>query len=112
MGVLRKPAADVVNLAAPPVDGDAALLQAFPTVYDYLTCVQYAEGDARVPSTMLFFVEDGLWKCCLNDRDNARSAWSAGRSALECLKSLEASLEAATIEWRRSAGQGKGKPRK
>lgn len=112
MGSLRKPACEGVNLAAPPVDGDAAFLQAFPTIYDYLTCCEYSGGEARVPSTLLCFCEDALWKCCLNDRDNARSAWSAGRSVLECLKGLEVSLEAATIEWRRSAGPGKGKPRK
>jgi len=112
MAGLRKPDGEAVNLAAPPLDGDSAVLQNFPTIYDYLTCIQYTGGEARVPSTLLAFVEDGMWKMCLNDRDNARSAWSAGRSAIECLKSLESSLEAATVEWRRSAGAGKGKPRK
>lgn len=112
MGVLRKPAEDGVNLAAPPVDGDVSVMQTFPTLYDYLTCVQYEGGATRVPATLLCFCEDGMWKACLNDRDNARSAWSAGRSLLECMKSLERSLEDATVEWRRSAGQGKGKPRR
>lgn len=109
---LCKPSDDGVNLAAPPVDGDGPVIAGFPTLYDYLTCVQYSGGEARVPSTMLFFCEDGMWKCCLNDRDNARSAWSAGRSVMECVKSLERALSDATVEWRRSAGVGKGRPRR
>jgi predicted RNase H-like HicB family nuclease len=80
---------------------------------EYLTLEVWEDGTARRTSTLLMFIEDGVWKVCLRDRANSRTLWRAGESPEEALAALEAALEGDATDWRRDHWEGdKGKPRR
>lgn len=79
---------------------DPGLKREYPTLYEYLSLTRYEKGESRVTSTLLIFVENGVLRICLNDRDNNRSVFFTGET-LECaLASLEAALLSDRVEWR------------
>ena len=84
---------------------DAAFARKFPAIWEFLTLETWEDGKARLTSTLLFLVEGGRWKACLNDRALDRSCWAAGDTVDACMASLEASMSAGTAEWRRRAPQ-------
>jgi len=92
-----------VNLSQMSVDG---VLAEVPQVAEYLATRCWDDGSERTTSTLLFFVDGGAFKVCLNDRANARSLWASGRSLEGALACLEAMLGSGGAEWRRSAGAG------
>ena len=109
---LRKANDDSKARVASTSDRDAAFRARFPALSEWLSADTWPEGGARETSTLLFFVEQGQWKGCLNDRDGKRGLWSAGGSLDDVLAALEGHLEAGTGEWRSSGPrQGKGKGR-
>jgi len=102
---LRRPDPEnEVNLSAPPGDVSLGLAADFPALYEYLTCCQWEDGEARVSATLLAFVESGSWRLCLNDRENSRSCWASGSSILEAARSLEGMLSSGCASWRSSNG--------
>lgn len=87
----------------------AALSGAFsvtPAVVEYLTAVCYPDGSNRERSTISVFIEDGVVKVCLSDRDQARTLWRSGVSVEDALMALESCVVDGTADWRRS-GAGK-----
>jgi hypothetical protein len=72
-----------------------------PALWEYLTSTKYPDGGARQTSTLLLFVEDGVWKACLKDRDTGRSLWIASGSPTEAMTDLELTLAAGDAEWRK-----------
>lgn len=83
------------------------LLDAVPGVREMLTETRYPDGSPRQTSTLLVFLEEGIVKCCLNDRDQAQTAWASGGSVADCLGALEAGLQRDSLQWR-SSGPRKG----
>lgn len=86
-----------------------------PVLAEYLTATAFEDGSERPTATLLLFTEDGVWKCCLNDRANARSAWVSGQTPEECVSALEEAVSTGEVQWRRSKGmpaQGRGEIRR
>ena len=79
---------------------DSAFASEFPTIFEYLTSRQWADGSPRVTSTLLVFLENGVLRICINDRENVRSAFITAPTFGEALASLEAKLCGETLEWR------------
>ena len=93
--------------AAKPVAGAAGLvkddhaMKTYPTVIQFLSDVTWDDGSARTPGSLTLFIEDGIWKACLNDRDASASLYVSGDNVTACLKSLENRLAGTvTAEWR------------
>jgi hypothetical protein len=82
-------------------------LQGCPTLVEYLTATTWDDGQERPTATLLLFTEDGVWKCCLNDRANSRSAWVSGDTPEGCITALEEGLSLGDLPWRRSKGFNK-----
>jgi hypothetical protein len=78
-----------------------------PTLVEYLTATTWDDGQERPTATLLLFTEDGVWKCCLNDRANSRSAWVSGDTPEGCITALEEGLSLGDLPWRRSKGFNK-----
>lgn len=95
----RNPQTGRAGEALPPPQGDP-FATGYPTIWEYLTIRMYESGEERKTSTLLAFVEDGVWKACLNDRDQQRSLWVTGGSHAGALAALEALLEAGGGVWR------------
>lgn len=111
IGVLRNPKQKEASPpAAPAPDTTAVTSQQpaergtdvfrwrWPFIKGYLI-----DGPARGEQcTILFFRDDGRWKCCLHDKARSRSAWASGDTWDECLTALDQRIGSETVEWRRS----------
>jgi hypothetical protein len=78
--------------------------QQCPATREYLELTQWEDGSPRQPSTVTIFVEHGLVKLCLHDRDQNRSCWVSGDSFEAAWASLEDGLAAGNVEWRERQG--------
>jgi len=81
---------------------DSTLAQACPALHEFLTLCQLPDGTARTPSTLLVFVDGGLWKACLHERDAGLNLWATGESLAQLWEELEARLTAPVVDWRAS----------
>jgi len=73
----------------------------YPALHEYLTMVAYPDGGKRTTSTLMLFCDDGVWKACLKDRDQARSLWITSDGPTGLLDDLEACLQGDVQEWRK-----------
>jgi hypothetical protein len=76
------------------------LLDSVPGVREMLTESRFPDGGSRQTATLLLFVEGGIVKACLNDRDQGCAAWASGSSVGDCLDALEAGLQGDSLQWR------------
>lgn len=80
----------------------ADFASAFPALHEYLTFTTYPDGGERQTSTLLFFLEEGLWKLCLCDRASDRTLWASGDAIEDCLLTVEGQLQEGRAAWRQS----------
>jgi len=85
---------------------DALLMEDFPEFYEHLTATAYEDGGARVTSTLLIFVDNGVLKLCLNDRDNGRSAFFTATDLMSAIHAMESALRENTVDWRSKRQSG------
>lgn len=83
-----------------------------PTVFDYLTERQYANGDPRRTSTITLFNDGGVLKAVLKDQDAGLDCWVASDSFAGLWAALEAALNDPKHEWRTSRNQAGDKARR
>lgn len=104
--MLRRPTgpAESHDLSVP---FDELMASRYPTVWSYLSDAVYEDGSSRQTSSLVVFVEDGLVKVCLSDRDQERSAFAAGSCLLDALEAINVGLETNAIQWRRQRQQRK-----
>lgn len=84
---------------------DAGLAKDHPAIVEYMTLRKHDDGTARIPSSLLFFCEDGQWKACLCDRDEEKTLWASAETLQELLEALEAILQGPSPQWRTKKGQ-------
>lgn len=107
MGVLKKrePSATTSGNGGPAAtDGFAT---EYPGLWEMLTSSRYPDGSHRATSTLSLFVDEGLVKACLNDRDQSQNTFVSGHTITDCMRALESGLQADTLQWRVSAGSGR-----
>jgi len=109
--VKKVAAADQKTAGVPSPEGDK-WVRAYPALWEYLTLTEYEDKTTRVTSTLLVFIEEGVVKACLNDRDASRTLWVSGPSVPDTLKALDALLRAGEGEWRSSKPWTPGKRQK
>lgn len=80
--------------------GEDGFAKKHPLLLSYLQDVSYDDGSSREPSSMSVFVEDGLFKIALNDRDLKRSAYVSADTLSGCMAALEAQLGKGVADWR------------
>lgn len=82
----------------------------FPALHEYMTLKTLADGKTRQTASLTLFCEDGLFKGCLNERDQGVSLWATSATLDELLRTLDALLQSETTPWRKNkAPHGKGK---
>jgi len=79
---------------------DVQWAEEYPTLLSYLSERTYSDNKPRVTSTLLIFVDDGILRICINDRDNNRSAFVTAATFSEALASLESRLLEESLDWR------------
>jgi len=75
--------------------------EGYPAIWEYLACGRYPDGSARQRASLTVFVEDGLIKLCLSDRDCERTAWGGSDEMLDALAGLDRALQEGHVQWRR-----------
>lgn len=91
----------------PSVVQDDSFREKFPTLVDFLCLGSWEDGSRRQTGTILVFMEDGLWKCCLNDRDGDCYCFLASESFQGLLSSANDNLDRNSCEWRFRTNKGK-----
>jgi len=84
------------------------LLDRFPVLCEFLTSTAY-DGDVagtRQTATLLIFAQDGAWKACLRDRQEARAMWVAAALWDDLLPVLEDALSNNSGVWRDDRASG------
>jgi hypothetical protein len=84
-------------------DRDAFALS-FPSLYRFLAELR-KKGHQMTSGTMTMFVEDGVYKLCLNDRPLDRSAFVAGNALAETFRIANDQLRTETVRWRQKGYQ-------
>jgi len=97
---LRKPKPGEYNGPSEEPFNDVSFREDFPTLNDYLTNRSWADGSARITSTLLVFIENDVLKVCINDRDNARSCFVSDATFTGLLEKIELGLKAESLDWR------------
>jgi len=103
--MLKKPLPGQYNGPTEFPFSDIKFLESYPTLHEYLTCTQWDARTIRTTSTLLFFVENGVMKVCLNDRDNNRSAFFTAPTMEELMSEMEVKLASEKVDWRTRSRQ-------
>jgi len=90
---------------------DPQWAKSLPALTEYLTATKYDGGQGRVTSTLLLFLENGVLRLCLNDRDNNRSTFMSGETVDMALHALDAALSSDTADWRTRSNHRTGEAR-
>jgi hypothetical protein len=77
-----------------------------PTLLAYLQEDAWPDGQDRQRSSIVLFVEDGMLKACLSEKDTSSTLWASSRNFWGILEALEGRLTEDAPDWRKS------KPRK
>lgn len=87
-------------------------LKSTPTLVEFLTQELWEGGDRRIAGTVTLMAEDGVWKCCLRDRDAGCYAFLSGKTPTDLLLNAEKALASDAVDWRVDRPQGsRGKAR-
>lgn len=79
---------------------DTAFASRYPVLLMYLSDTKWDDGSAREPSTVSLFIDQGVFKASLNDRDGKRSMYVTGSTFQACLDALEGNLAHDEGSWR------------
>lgn len=80
---------------------DDAFAQAYPTLSSFLTETEWEDGSTREAASVTLFIDDGLFKLALNDRDGERTAYVAKSMFKACWEALEKGLVGGSLDWRK-----------
>lgn len=86
--------------------GDMEFRTSYPALAEYLTCEQYPDGTPRQKATLSVFHEDGVFKMCINERDQGLVLFVAEERYSVLLEALELVLQEDRPPWRKSKGKG------
>lgn len=98
---MKKPAGGAKPSSPAAPFKDSKFESLYPCLYGMLTTAKWDDGDERRTSTLLFFVEEGTIKACLNDRALGCSAFFSGEAFGKLLEIIEEKLADGTADWRR-----------
>ena len=101
---MKKPS-DAAKPSAPvSVWQDADFEKQWPCLASWLGETSWDDNTSRETGTMLFFIQDGVLKVCLNDRALNRSVFLSAPSLMCLIDACEAGLECDNLEWRKKKG--------
>jgi len=88
---------------------DPAFAKRCPALFAYLTDDMWEDGTDRETSTILIFVDGGVYKAWVNDRALARSLWVAGATIQGLLDTANEALASNETVWRAQHNNGRKK---
>jgi len=83
---------------------DERLADECPILHAFISSEVGDDGAARSPSTLTVFVEDGMWKAVLHERQMQLNLFMTARGFYDLLAGLEGRLASGEAEWRKERG--------
>jgi len=96
---MQKMVSDAEGTASPAVAVDKEFTKMFPCLWEMMSVCVF-DGKKRTPASLLLFVEGGLVKGCLNDRQYHRKAFMTSFTVTGVMGAFEAALVAGDLDWR------------
>lgn len=110
MGVFRRGATPMGAPGSPSqLVPESAYWLGFPSVIEFLSVSKWADGTSRSTGTIMVFMEAGLWKAWVNDRDACQACFLAAQTVQELLERVEEAVSTGKGDWRAQRGKGRGK---
>jgi hypothetical protein len=81
----------------------------YPLLLEFLSRELWEPGVPRVRGSLFLFLEDGVFKACLNDKDVEEVAFVTKGTFAALLDAVERGLSSSSLDWRLSTA---GKARK
>ena len=100
MSFFKKPPANVQGKGEGPDPIDDKMKKNYPTLWEYLSCSSWPDGEERKRSSLVMFCQDGMVKACLSDKNFNVQLWAASASFLGALEAMEGRLTEDKPEWR------------
>lgn len=100
MGLGNRPP---VGASAPAASAELfcdSLGKQYPSLMEWLSSEKWDDGQRRTLPTVSLFIEQGAFKCFLNDRDLERSCCLTGATLGQLLDTVEARLRDGGGDWR------------
>lgn len=72
----------------------------YPALHDFMTSDRWDKNTVRKTTTLFLFVDGGLLKACINDRDREETAFVSARTFKELFQAIEEGLQGDTLDWR------------
>jgi hypothetical protein len=98
--VLKRPQTKPNGEKLEPLLEDSDFSAMLPNLCEHLILTEYADGTPRQTSTLLIFIDHGVLKLCLSDREIGRTCFVTGKTFEEALKNLDKGLGDDTVDWR------------
>jgi len=98
--VLVRPNTKLNGDAIEPLLEDSDFTAMLPHLAEHLILTKYSDNSPRQTSTLLIFVDQGVLKLCLSDREVGRSCFVTGKTFEEALRKLDEGLKDDTVDWR------------
>jgi hypothetical protein len=78
------------------------ILERLPAIWTMLTLAKWPDtGKRRQTSSLSVFVDAGVLKVSLNDKDGGQSCFVTGGTLDDCLEALERALQEDRTDWRK-----------
>jgi len=100
MGLLKRGDQRRVGGASGSLIEPDAMSAAYPVLWSHLTQTEWAKDEPRETSSLLVFLQDGMLKGMVRDREAGLCLWMASGSLGGLLDALEAGLCDPQAEWR------------
>lgn len=85
---------------------DSDMAKSYPCLFEMLTTDKWDTGEPRKTTTILLFMEEGLFKACVHDRALGLSGFMTGDSLAGLLMSVEVAIRSNTMGWKANKRNG------
>jgi hypothetical protein len=80
----------------------------YEALSEFLGSQVWEDGGRRTPGTLMVFVDDGMIKAGLRDRDGGYIAFVSATTLDGLLDALESGIKTQSLEWRKEKADWKG----
>lgn len=79
---------------------ERAWVASHPALHEYMSLPRWADGSVRETATLIIFVDDLVYKACLNDRATGKVGFVTAATPLTLFELLEERLQTDSMDWR------------